>query len=202
RPRALARSYRTVLSNRVTAGYMLASGTIFAALFAFLSTSEQIFRDVFKQGDRFALWFGTIAIAMSGASFLNARLVERVGMRRLSQLSLVGFISTAALLLVLTWTLGPRLEVFVPLFAVVFAQFGLIGANFSALAMEPVGQCAGTAAAAYGFATTTVAAAIGGVVAGSFDGTLFPVLLGYVGLGFVCLLFVAVAERGRLFVRA
>ena len=38
---------------------------------------------------------------------------------------------------------------------------GLIAANFSALAMEPVGHIAGTASAAYGFVTGVVGGIIG-----------------------------------------
>ena len=41
-----------------------------------------------------------------------------------------------------------------------------MGANFTALAMEPQGKIAGTASAAYGFASTTVSSFIGYLVAG------------------------------------
>ena len=40
---------------------MLAGGCAFGALFGFISASEQLFRDVFAQGDTFALWFAGVA---------------------------------------------------------------------------------------------------------------------------------------------
>jgi len=91
--REIAAAYALVVKTRTTFGYMLASGVIFGALFAFISTSEQIFREVFHQGENFVFWFGGIAMALSGANLLNARLVRRHGMRRLSHGALVGFTS-------------------------------------------------------------------------------------------------------------
>ncbi|MEX1367244.1 MAG: multidrug effflux MFS transporter [Nannocystaceae bacterium] len=192
-------AYAAVLRSRPTFGYMLGSGIIFGALFAFLSASEQIFREVFGRGDTFALWFAAVALVLALTNFANSRLVTRFGMRRLSHLALVGFTGFAALLLVLTALLGESFALFLPLFAICFAFFGLIGANFNALAMEPLGRIAGTASAAYGFATTTLSAVLGGLIGRAYDGSTQPLMLGFVGLGLASLLAVAVTERGRLF---
>lgn len=192
-------AYREVLSSRTTLGYMVASGIIFGALFAFVSSSEQLFREVFDQGESFALWFAGIAFAMSVASFTNSRLVERFGMRRLGHAALFGFLSLSSVLLTLMWAVGEELWMFFPLFALVFACFGLIGANFNALAMEPLGKVAGTGSAAYGFATTTGAGIIGGAIARQYDGTTLPVLVGFVLLAAGALTAVTITERGKLF---
>ncbi|MEM9188101.1 MAG: multidrug effflux MFS transporter [Myxococcota bacterium] len=197
--RAIAKTYREVLKTRVTLGYMLASGILFAALFSFLSASEQIFREVFDEGERFVFWFAGIAIVLSATNFANSRLVRRYGMRRLSHGALIGFTVLSAVLLLAIDALGEHLWLFFPLFSAIFALFGLIGANFNSLAMEPLGKVAGTASAAYGFATTTVSGSIGGLIGRAYDGTTRPLLLGYVALGVVCLLIVLITERGRLF---
>ena len=75
----------------------------------------------------------------------------------------------------------------------------MIGANFSAIAMEPQGKIAGTASALYGFATTTVASGFGYLVSSQFDGTVSPIVLGFVGLGVLSLVVVLITERGKLF---
>ena len=199
RLREIAAAYALVIKTRTTFGYMLASGVIFAALFAFISTSEQIFREVFHEEETFVLWFGGISLALSAANLLNARLVRRYGMRRLSHGALVGFTALALVLLVSMSAFGERVSIFFPLFASLFALFGLIGANFNALALEPLGRIAGTASAAHGFATTTVSGLIGGLIGRAYDGTTRPLLIGFVVLGFACLVIVAVTERGRLF---
>lgn len=196
---ATLRAYLAVVRTRVTFGYMAASGVVFGALFSFISSAEQIFREVFDQADTFVFWFAGVALALSAANFANSRLVGRFGMHRLSQAALVGFIATSLILAGLMHFVGEELWIFFPLFAMAFAFFGLIGANFNALAMEPLGKIAGTASAAYGFATTTVSGVVGGLIGRAYDGTTTPLLLGFVGLGVLSLFFVALTERGRLF---
>jgi DHA1 family bicyclomycin/chloramphenicol resistance-like MFS transporter len=193
------RAYKQVLTTRVTLGYMCASGVIFGALFSYVASSEQVFRDVFDKSDTFVLWFAGIAAALSVANFMNSRIVERIGMRRVSHTVLLGFIVLAIINTGAMAVYGERLIIFYPLFALTFACFGLIGANFSALAMEPLGKIAGTGSAAYGFMTTTVASFFGWMVASRFDGSVVPILEGYVGLGFACLAIVLFTERGKLF---
>ena len=193
------RAYRQVVTNRRTFGYMCASGVLFGALFSYVASSEQVFRDVFDKPDTFVFWFAGIAGALSVANYMNSRIVERIGMRRVSHSVLIAFIAVAALNTVLMATLGERLAIFYPLFALTFACFGLIGANFNSLAMEPLGKIAGTGSAAYGFMTTTVASFFGWMVASRFDGSVVPLLEGYVGLGLTCLVIVLITERGGLF---
>ena len=193
------RAYKQVVTTRVTFGYMCASGVIFGALFSFVASSEQVFRDVFNKPDSFVLWFAGIAGALSIANFTNSRIVERLGMRRVSHSVLFAFLVVATLNTVLMATYGEKLIIFYPLFALTFACFGLIGANFNSLAMEPLGKIAGTGSAAYGFMTTTVASFFGWLVASRFDGSVVPILEGYVGLGVACLAIVLITERGKLF---
>jgi len=69
--------FRYVLTTRVTAGYMAASGVIYGALFAFIAAAEQIFEDVFHAGNRFALWFAIISGTLALANYINSRVVER-----------------------------------------------------------------------------------------------------------------------------
>ncbi len=191
--------YGDVLKVRQTLGYMSASGVIFGALFAFIGASEQIFDDVFHVGDRFALYFAGIAICLAAGNFMNARVVERFGMRRISHLVMLVFIVLSLLTIIAMHILGERLGLFFPLFSITFACFGLMGANFSAIAMEPQGDNAGTASAAYGFATTTIASFFGWMVASRFDGSVIPLMFGYVTLGLLALCIVLITEKGRLF---
>lgn len=192
-------AFALVVRTRVTFGYMAASGVIFGALFAFIASSEQIFSDVLKTGEQFPLWFAGIAACLAAANFTNSRIVERVGMRRVSHFALFAFILFTSLNAFCMHVLGEHLYIFYPLFGLTFACFGLIGSNFSALAMEPLGKIAGTASAVYGFATSTVASGFGYLVASQFNGTLAPVMLGFVSLGIAALLIVTLTEKGRLF---
>lgn len=194
-----ASAYWQVVTTRVTFGYMAASGVIFGALFAFVASSEQIFSDVFGKEESFALWFAGVAACLAAANFTNSRIVERIGMRRISHAVLFLFLALSIANVITLLTVGEKLWLFYPLFCLTFACFGMMGANFSALALEPLGKIAGTASAAYGFATSTVASLFGYLVASRFDGTVAPVMIGFFGLGILSLAIVAFTERGKLF---
>ena len=194
-------AYAEVFRNRFSRGYLLASGLIFGALFAFIGSSEQIFREVFHQEDTFVLWFAGIAFTMSMASLSNSHLVERIGMRRLSHLALVGFVTISAILLTVMIFVGEELLLFFPLFAMIFACFGFIGSNFNAIAMEPLGHVAGSASAAFGFVSTTLSAAIGYLIGSQYDGSVVPVVEGFLALGIATFAVVALTEGRGLFGR-
>jgi DHA1 family bicyclomycin/chloramphenicol resistance-like MFS transporter len=76
---------------------------------------------------------------------------------------------------------------------------GLCGSNFGAMAMEPVGHVAGTASSVQGFISSLGAVAVGSLIGQSFDGTTFPLAVGYLGIGLCALGVVYVTEEGRLF---
>lgn len=192
-------AYVRVLKYRVTTGYLCASGVIYGSLFAFLGSSEQVFDEVFGKGENFAYWFAGMAIAMAFVSFTNAKLVERFGMQRISHIVIILFIAFAVFNLCLMIMVGTQFVYFYPLFVLTMACFGMLGSNFNALAMDPHGNDAGSASAAYGFATTGIASIIGFLLARQYDGTIKPLLLGYVVLGIACLVIVLITERGRLF---
>jgi DHA1 family bicyclomycin/chloramphenicol resistance-like MFS transporter len=199
KPHVIASGYKQVITTPVTLGYMLASGVLFGALFAFIGASEQIFSEVFDQEAYFALWFAGIAATLTIVNFVNSRIVETYGMRRISHIALIAFIILSLLNVICAHIFGPKLILFFPIFALTFGCFGMVGANFSALAMEPLGKLAGTGSAAYGFATSTVSSFIGLLVAGQYNGTVIPVLAGYVILGAASLSVVLITEKGRLF---
>ncbi len=198
-PGNTARAFKQVVTTRVTIGYMSASGVIFGALFAFVASSEQIFSDVFNKPESFVLWFAGVAACLGIANYINSTIVEKIGMRRISHAVLFAFIGLSLANVLAMRVFGEHLWIFYPLFCLTFACFGMMGSNFSALAMEPQGNIAGTASAVYGFATSSVASLFGYLVASRFDGAASPVMTGFVGLGIASLVIVTLTERGKLF---
>src|SRR5690606_10208957 len=89
--------------------------------------------------------------------------------------------------------------VFFVLFSLAMFQFGWVGPNFNAIAMEPLGHVAGTAAAVLGFVTTLGGGIVGALIGQAFDGTLTPLAAGYFAVSVVAVALVLVGERGRLF---
>lgn len=188
------------VSTRQTLGYTVATGLIFGALLGYINSAQQIFMDVYDTGAMFAVLFGLIAVALAAASYLNGRLVERLGMRWLSHAALAGFLVTALAHYALAEIAGPPpLWLFCAMLSVNLFFFGFAMPNFNALAMEPLGRIAGTAASFIGAVTTALAALLGWYVGQQFDGTVVPLTLGYVVMGALAAAIVTVTERGRLF---
>jgi DHA1 family bicyclomycin/chloramphenicol resistance-like MFS transporter len=196
---SILQAFRIVLGNRVALCYTLASAFIFGALFGFINSAQQIYVGIYELGAWFPVAFAAVALFMAVASYLNSRLVGRFGMRPISHGALIGFMAVSALWFVLSLFGTIPFALFLLLFALAMFQFGLIGSNFNALAMEPLGHVAGTASSVLGFMGTAGGGFIGAVLGQAFDGTTTPLGAGFLGVSLVGLLFVVIAEKGKLF---
>jgi DHA1 family bicyclomycin/chloramphenicol resistance-like MFS transporter len=197
--RSIVEAFAIVLTNRVALCYTLASTFVFGALFGFINSAQQIYVGIYELGALFPVAFAAVAAFMSLASYLNSRLVGRFGMRRLSHGALIGFMLVSAVWFVLSLFGTIPFPLFLLLFALAMFQFGLIGSNFNALAMEPLGHVAGTASAVLGFMGTAGGGLIGALLGQAFDGTTTPLGGGFFAVALAGLVFVLVAERGKLF---
>jgi len=197
--KVVAQGFRAVLSNRRSLGYTLAGTAIFACLFGFINSAQQIYVGIYGLGTMFPIVFAAVAGLMALSNFTNSRLVGRFGMRRLSHTALLGFLTVSVIWFVLA-LLGPiPFPIFITLFALAMAQFGCIGANFNAMAMEPLGHVAGTASSTQGFLQTVGGGLAGAALGQAFDGTVMPLAAGFSGMATLALVMVLLAEKGKLF---
>lgn len=197
--REITAAAKLVFSNRHSLGYTLALSMMFGAMIGFVTSAQQLFTDVFDAPDSFPLIFAFIAGAMGIASYVNSRIVLRMGSRRVSHAALIGYIVIGGVHLVSAEILDDSLLSFALFqFAIMFCS-GLVGSNFGAMAMEPMGAIAGTASSIQGTISTLIAAAIGIVVGQSFDGSAIPVVIGFFIGGIGALIAVLYAEHGKLF---
>ncbi|MBW3618524.1 MAG: multidrug effflux MFS transporter [Proteobacteria bacterium] len=192
-------AFRLALTTRAAVGYMLASTAMIGALFGFITSAQQVFADALDAERWFTAVFALVAVFMALSSLLNSRIVERLGTRRVSHTALLGFIAFAATHAAVALTGHESLLSFILLQSGMMFCFGLVGSNFSAMAMEPLGHIAGTASSIQGLVTTTGGALIGFAVGQQFNGTAVPLTLGFTTCGLAALLIVLVTEKGRLF---
>lgn len=201
-PKHTAETFRIVLTNKRTLGYSLSTALILGGLFGFINQAEQVYTGIYGIGPLFTLYFSSAALSMAAASLANSRLVERIGMRRLSHGALCVFIALSAVQLLATAFLGTLpFAVFLSLIILSFGMFGFIFTNFNSLALDPLGHVAGTASSVLGFIQTLGGGLIGGAIGAFFDGTLVPLYAGFLVLSLGSLACVLFAERGRLFER-
>jgi DHA1 family bicyclomycin/chloramphenicol resistance-like MFS transporter len=200
-PRTIWDGAWQTLSNRQSLGYTFAFTLMMASLMGYINSIQQIVFDIFRRPELIAATFAGVALPMAFTSWLNSRIVERVGTRRVAHTGLALFTLSATIHLAIVLTRGEGLWLFIALQGTTMACFGLASANFGALAMQPLGHVAGTASSVQGTIGTIGGALLGLLVGQSFDGSLVPMVGAFAAFGTVGLLILLATERGRLFGR-
>jgi DHA1 family bicyclomycin/chloramphenicol resistance-like MFS transporter len=195
----IARSAGETFRTRVTLGYMLAAGASFSAFISYLAQAQQVFQEQYGLGKLFPVFFGVLASAIGVASFVNGKLVMRFGMQRLSRAALLCNCMLSCTAFLCAWLMHGHLplSVLMAYMLVCFFCNGIVFGNFNARAMEPVGHIAGVAAAVIASVSTLVALLIGVPFGRAYDGTLLPLIGGYMTAALLALAFTEWAERGQ-----
>ncbi len=153
----------------------------YGTLFTCILLVQQVFDQFFGRANSFPEWFAVIAAFSASASFLNSMLVMKLGMRRLISAALRVQIALSAFMLLMFWTgaisgnLGFGFFVFW-VFSLFF-QAGLTFGNLTALAMEPLGHIAGTAASVISALATLGSVFLATIAGHFFDGTPLAMII-------------------------
>jgi DHA1 family bicyclomycin/chloramphenicol resistance-like MFS transporter len=188
-----------VVGNRASRWYTLSVALMFGSIIGYVGMMPQIFGTVFQRPSLMPSAFACCAAAMGVASYLNSRVVERFGMRIISQAGLLIFIAVTSLHVLVAGLRVETLWTFIVLQGATMGCLGLIMANFGAMAMESMGPVAGIAASLQGCVGTFGGALIAALMGQQFSASTLPLALGALLCGLVSLGFVLLAEGGRLF---
>lgn len=183
---------RTVVRTRITIGHLLANAFLTGAFLIFLGSCQPVFDQVYGRSSQFALGFAVVGALTVPALLVNDRLIARHGARRMSMIA-CGVSTTMSLLAVVpTLVLDGRPGFWLWYGWLIITTGSLTVATppITALALEPMGDLAGTASSLHFFAGF----AFGGLLAAIFDSlvdtTVTPFVVGfavYTTIGF-CLL--------------
>lgn len=187
RLRPIARASAEVLRTQVSRRYLAVAIVGFGQFIGYLSSAQQLYVDALGAGPLFPALFAVVALISAGSGFLNARLVLRFGMRRLVRAAYASQLVFGAAYL-MAWVTGwaptlphaPALALFVAWSVTLFFMNGLTIGNVTALAMEPLGHIAGTAAAVLGALSAGLGVLIAAPLGLAYDGTPVPLLTGVV----------------------
>ncbi len=182
----LAAAVREILTHRLVLMVIAVMTLAFASLFSVLSSTQQVFDHRFGLADTFPRWFAVIALVSGLASVLNARLVVRLGMRTMVTSTFL-FQAVNSGLMVLVFAIGwmpESLAFWAYLYWTisVFFMAGLTIGNLNALALEPMGHIAGTAASIVTAVATILSVIVAAPIGLAFNGTPVPLMAGV----FVC----------------
>jgi DHA1 family bicyclomycin/chloramphenicol resistance-like MFS transporter len=194
--RDTARTYASLLGNRVFMGYALSGGLAFAGMFAYISGSSFVLQDVYGvSAQAYGVLFGLNALGLTLVSQVNGRLVGRISPRRLLWTGL-GITAVGGVLLVSAAAtgVGGLLAITVALFLVV-SGIGFVMPNSTALALADHPEAAGTASALLGASQFVIGAVAAPVVGAFADGTALPMSLVIASTGLAALVTLGVLTR-------
>ena len=177
----IASAYAEFARTRATLWFSISSVFLQSVFTMYLASAELIVSEIFGRRSAFPVVFGVIAIGFGIAALVNGRLVGRFGVRPVMNTMLVSLITGAVLLVAVTLAGDgtPSFWVFMPLLAVLLAQFMFLMPNMNAEALEPVPHIAGTASSLSGGLRMAGGAVLGGVVAARIDTSLTPFALAF-----------------------
>ena len=198
---AIGTNMRLALSDRGSIGYVIGGGVLWAGMFGFLNSSQQLVAEHFGAAERFPLLFAVMAGTMAVANLTNARIVERFGARRVSHSALFAFIAVAMLQIWRAFSGTEQLWDFVMLQSAQMCLIAFMGANFTSIAMQPFARIAGAAASVQMFLRSILSAVLGALIGQAYDGSARPLALALFIGGVLALGLVLFSEKGRLFRR-
>lgn len=195
----VAQSAKRVINDRASVCYTLAVSVIFGSMIGYIGMVQQIFADVFQRPELMPTIFAICAGSMGVTSFINSRIVERIGMRKVSQTGLLLFIALSGTHALIASLHLETMMTFVLLQAATMSCMGLMVSNFGTMAMESMASVAGIAASFQGFVSTAGGALVGALIGRQFNGSTTPLATGAALCGLFAFSCVLIAERGRLF---
>ena len=191
----LYHGFCAVIGNKATVCYTVGMGLMFSSMMGYINSSRQIFQEIFNTGEMFVLYFGGLALTFGVASLLNSNLVMKYGMRTISSRSMTANVIASAIFLILLLNIDIKFWMFLTFASFMFFNLGFIFGNLNALAMEPMGHIAGIASAIIG-SVSFIISIIGGTIIGQYyDGTLLPVIIGFLIAFMLTLVLFAIANR-------
>jgi DHA1 family bicyclomycin/chloramphenicol resistance-like MFS transporter len=189
------RTYAGLLADRAFLGYALASGLMFAGLFAYISGSSFALQGVYGLSpQQFSLVFGLNGVGIVLAGQLNGRLVGRFSERTLLAAGLI-VAAAGGLGVLFAVTAGlPLIGLVIPLLVVV-SSIGLVMPNASSLALAEHARSAGSASALLGVLQFAIGGVATPLVGLGGPGTAVPMAATMAGFGVLALLAFLILTR-------
>jgi DHA1 family bicyclomycin/chloramphenicol resistance-like MFS transporter len=197
RPRLLFLNARRILSSPRVTLLIVATGLVFGAQLLYLSTATDLFFEAYGVTESFPLYFAALAIAMGLASFINARLVQRLGVVAMARAGFIGLTAVSLLMVIATFCAEGVLAfaVFLPLQSLAFFAIGILFGNLNALAMQTLGNVAGFGASLIASGSSLVATLFAVGFGGVYSGDTTYLAVGFFAAGLSSLVLAEIAIR-------
>jgi DHA1 family bicyclomycin/chloramphenicol resistance-like MFS transporter len=174
-PLAMLLGYIELFASRNYVGYVFSGGFYYCAMFAFIAGSPFVYIEHFGvPAQYYGFLFGLNIVGMMAVSFLNARLVVRLGIDRLLRFGCYAGVAGGVLLVIagpagIAGIAGIALPIFI-----ILSMMSLVGANAVSGCLALFPHRAGSAAALSGALQFGMGALSGALVGWLADGTPGP----------------------------
>ncbi|MGB3698651.1 MAG: multidrug effflux MFS transporter [Gordonia sp. (in: high G+C Gram-positive bacteria)] len=164
-PRVIARSFGSVLGDRLYLGYTLTFGIGFGAMFGYISASPFVIQDLmgFSPG-MYSVLFAINALGIGAAGTANTRLVGRLRPQTLLAIGVGVLLVVGAAMLVVALVAADVHWLLLVLMFCLTSTFGFTAGNATALALGQVRDRAGAGSAVLGTLQFTVGAVVSPLV--------------------------------------
>jgi len=186
-------AFRRVVTSRRTILYAATLLFVDGAFLIFLGSSQQVFDVVYGRADQFAVLFAASAVVFAVGFLLVSPAIGRWGAHRVGLGVLASAILLGAVLLGLTLAADgvPGFWTWFSLQVVANTLLALVTPVAISLALEPMGDMAGTASGVLGLGGYTAAAILAAIVGAQLGDTTTPWAVGivvYASIGMVLLI--------------
>ncbi|MCP3937663.1 MAG: multidrug effflux MFS transporter [Actinomycetia bacterium] len=195
-----AKAFRRVLTTRSTMAVTLALTLNYAGFFIFLGSSQPIMDRLYGRDDLFVAMFSGAGVVMAAAFVVGDRLIGRRGAAATLRGSAVLFcvLSLINLFVTVAYDGLPALWIWIVGFVALNTVAAPFGPACFSLALQPMGDLAGTASGIVGLITTAVGSVLAAIVDARIESTVTPMAVAYLLFGLAALVMVWVGTDSRL----
>lgn len=155
------KNFATLISHKATLGYVLVGGLSFAGMFSFLTSGSLVYIGLYGVSSEYFGYFFMLNISvMIVMTYINGRLVMKVGSERMLQIGLAIqllagiWLAVSATLQLGLWSMAIGVAIF-------SGMISTVGSNASAAILDRYPQMAGTANAVAGTARFGIGSLVG-----------------------------------------
>ena len=183
-------NYYTLLKNPLVMGHILTGAFHFTGMITFITGSAYVYIEFYGVSEQmFGVLFALNMIAMMLATTINARLIDKIGAKKVSEYALKAVLACAFIMLALTFFERPPLAILILPIIVFVGCLGILGGGLMAGAMAHAGNLNGSVTALAG-TTRFAMGAIGGILVSALHNESFVPMLGIMAccglLSFTC----------------
>jgi len=177
-----------IFKNKKSMSYIIILGLYSGVFITYLNLSQSIFEFQYHLEEHYPYYFAFLALSIGLASFINGKLVNKLGMKKLTKAAIVSSVFIVIPFLIVNYFITPPFWVFVIFMFIQLFAYGLLIGNLSALAMQPLGHIAGIGASIVGAISTLISVPLSIFIGNFYNNSTLPIALGFLVAGIISIL--------------